>query len=125
GLLILVVRAPSRRLLAVLIALLLLVLATAPLWVRFAAEFNKFSVDDASGLHRFVQWGWALTVLLDHPITGVGFNTYGFVNERYSFARTSTASFGLDGGLLFIAVMTGVVGVALFSVMLWYLVRTA
>ncbi len=125
GLLILVVRAPSRRLLAVLIALLLLVLATAPLWVRFAAEFNKFSVDDASGLHRFVQWGWALTVLLDHPITGVGFNTYGFVNERYSFARTSTASFGLDGGLLFIAVMTGVVGVALFSVMLWHLVRTA
>ena len=125
GMLILFVRAPSRRLLAVAVVMGLGVVAAAPLWLPFALEFNKFSFDDASGLHRLVQWGWALTILLDHPIAGVGFNTYGFVHTRYTFSASAPATFGLDGGLLFIAVMTGVVGLALFGGMLWLLLRTA
>lgn len=125
GMLIIFVRAPSKRLLAVSVVLTLALVAAAPLWLPFALEFNKLSFDDASGLHRLVQWGWALTVLLDHPIAGVGFNTYGFVHTRYTFSASAPGTFGLDGGLLFIAVMTGILGLALFGGMLWLLLRTA
>jgi hypothetical protein len=125
GALILAVRAPSKRLLAVSSALALGAIASAPLWLPFAIAFNKLSLDDPSGLHRFVQWGWAARVFLDHPLTGVGFNTYGFVHARYTFSRSAPATFGLDGGLIFIAVMTGLVGVVLFGGMLWMLLRTA
>jgi hypothetical protein len=122
---ILAVRAPSKKLLAVGGALAVAAVLTLPLWLPFAEAFNKLALDDPSGLHRVVQWGWALTVLQDHPVVGVGFNTYGFVHARYTFSTPAPATFGLDGGLLFIAVMTGVVGVLLFSGVLWLLFRTA
>jgi hypothetical protein len=122
---ILAVRAPSKKLLAVGGALAVAAVLTLPLWLPFAEAFNKLALDDPSGLHRVVQWGWALTVLQDHPVVGVGFNTYGFVHARYTFSTPAPATFGLDGGLLFIAVMTGLVGVLLFSGVLWLLFRTA
>ena len=121
---ILAVRAPSKKLLAAGGALAVAAVVTLPLWLPFAEAFNKLALDDPSGLHRVVQWGWALTVLQDHPVVGVGFNTYGFVHARYTFSTPAPATFGLDGGLLFIAVMTGVVGLLLFSGLLWLLFRT-
>ena len=54
---------------------------------------------------------------------GVGFNTYGFVQLRYEFAGLSQSAFGLDGGLLFIAVMTGFVGVTLYSMFLFLVLQ--
>lgn len=125
ALVILAVRAPAKKLLAVGAGLALTAVLTVPLWLPFAAEFNKLALDDPSGLHRLVQWGWALTVFQDHPVVGVGFNTYGFVHARYTFSTPAPATFGLDGGLLFIAVMTGVVGLLLFLGVLGLLFRTA
>ena len=98
-------------------------LMAAPFLWRMADSFDRLSLNDASALTRFVNWGRALTVLADHPIVGVGFNTYGFVQLRYEFAGLSQSAFGLDGGLLFIAVMTGFVGVTLYSMFLFLVLQ--
>ena len=98
-------------------------LMAAPWLWRMADSFDRLSLNDASLLTRFVNWSRALTVLADHPIVGVGFNTYGFVQLRYGFANLSQSAFGLDGGLLFIAVMTGFVGVTLYSILLFLVLQ--
>jgi hypothetical protein len=61
----------------------------------------------------------------DNLLLGVGFNLYGFVQTWYGFDRLGSATFSLDGGLLFIGVMTGVVGLAVYSAMLWLVLRRA
>ncbi len=98
-------------------ALALLATPAVPRLITFAAAFNKLSVD-ASALQRFVAWSRALQVFSESPILGVGFNTYGYVGRYYGFDATGTSAFALDGGLLFIAVMTGVVGLVLYVAML-------
>jgi hypothetical protein len=50
-------------------------------------------------------------------VLGVGYNTFGYVAERYERIYGGAAGFGLDGGLLFIAVTTGVVGVTAYCLM--------
>lgn len=114
--LLLVVRGPSRRLLKLGGMALLVLLPFLPLLIRFALSFGKFSVE-GSAMHRVIAWLRAIEIFADHPVLGVGFNTYGFVARSYGFAEKGNASFGLDGGLLFIAVMTGMVGVLVYSAM--------
>ena len=105
-----------KRLLRVAAVAFLLALAALPKLVAFAASYGKFGLD-ASALARLAAWGTAVRVFADHPWVGVGFNTYGFVVEReYGVARLGVANYSTDGGLLFAAVMTGIVGVAL---LLW------
>jgi O-antigen ligase len=116
-LLIAMVRGISRRVLRFGALLVVLVIPAIPTLVEFASGFNKFTVDK-SALSRVISWTNALQVLADNPIIGVGFNTYGFVQLLYGFGKLQRSAFGLDGGLLFIAVMTGVVGVALYTGML-------
>jgi hypothetical protein len=122
GLVVLAARGLSRRLLRFAGVALLLLLPAAPLLVRFAASYNKFAID-GSALARAVSWLRALTVLADNPLLGVGFNTYGFVQEAYGYDIGGRDSFALDGGLLFIAVMTGAVGLALYGWMVTLAVR--
>jgi hypothetical protein len=55
-------------------------LPAVPVLARLGAEYNKFTVRDGSAMQRTVMWLRALTVLGDHPVLGVGFNTYGFVS---------------------------------------------
>ena len=117
------VRRVTRRALAGSLLAIGVGLMAAPFLWRMADSFDKLSLNDTSALTRFVNWGRALTVLADHPIVGVGFNTYGFVQLRYEFAGLSQSAFGLDGGLLFIAVMTGVVGVTLYSMFLFLVLQ--
>jgi hypothetical protein len=114
---VLLIRGVSARMLKVVGILALLASPAVPRLITFAAAFNKLSVD-ASALQRFVAWSRALRVFADSPIVGVGFNTYGYVGRFYGFDATGTSAFALDGGLLFIAVMTGVVGLVLYIVML-------
>jgi O-antigen ligase len=115
----------SRRAARAGAALLLLALPAAPALVNFAASFNKLSID-ASALTRVVSWLRALTVFADHPLLGIGFNTYGFVQRAYGW-QSGRAAFGfsLDGGLLFIAVMTGVVGLGVYLAMVGRMSRHA
>jgi hypothetical protein len=114
---VLMIRGLSGRMLKVVGVLALLATPAVPRLITFAAAFNKLSVD-ASALQRFVAWSRALRVFSESPIIGVGFNTYGYVGRYYGFDATGTSAFALDGGLLFIAVMTGVVGLVLFVAML-------
>ena len=116
----LLVRRVTWRALAGSILAIAVGLMAAPWLLRMADSFGKLSLSDGSLLTRFVNWGRALRVLADHPIVGVGFNTYGFVQLRYGFGDMVMSSFGLDGGLLFIAVMTGFVGVTLYSILLFF-----
>jgi len=121
---VLLIRGVSARVLKAAVVLALLAAPAIPRLITFAAAYNKLGVDE-SALLRFVEWSRALRVIADNPIFGVGFNTYGYVGRFYGFDAIGTSAFALDGGLLFIAVMTGVVGVTLFAAMLWFVMMRA
>ncbi|HEV8411657.1 MAG TPA: O-antigen ligase family protein [Gemmatimonadaceae bacterium] len=116
-LIVLMIRGVSARVLKTAAILAILALPGIPRLITFAAAYNKLGLD-ASALLRFVEWSRALRVISDNPLFGVGFNTYGYVGRFYGFDARGTSAFALDGGLLFIAVMTGVVGVTLYAGML-------
>lgn len=115
--LILAVRGVSRRLLRMGLIVGLLSLPALPKLLPYAQSLNKFTIDN-SALSRVGSWLRALRVFADSPIIGVGFNTYGYVQERYGYERLGLFSNSSDGGLLFIAVLTGLVGVSLYLLML-------
>jgi hypothetical protein len=121
--LILAVRGISRRMVQLGGIVAMLFLAALPQLLAYAAKFNKLTVSDASAMSRVVNWLRALRIWADHPLFGIGFNTYGYVVERYGGVRSGASSFSSDGGLLFIGVMTGLVGLALYLAMLALVVR--
>lgn len=88
------------------------------LWSSAAAflhDYHKLGITDASALNRLLSWQIDLRLAAMHPITGIGFNTLGFLSDALgNIHAAGNASFGLDGGLLFIAALTGVVGVLLY-----------
>ncbi len=84
-----------------------------PSLVGFAASFRKFSIDE-SAMARVQSWLRAITVIGDNPAFGVGFNTYAYVQRSYGWNTASRLPAGLDGGLLFVTVLTGFVGLALY-----------
>lgn len=72
---------------------------------------------------RIANWKNSLTIIKDHPLLGVGFNTYRYTQREYGFLDDSNwlkshAGAGADSSLLFVAATTGVVGLAAY---LWYL----
>ncbi len=88
-----------------------------PAFVSFAASFRKFTID-ASAMARVQAWLRALTVIGDNPLFGVGFNTYAYVQRAYGWSLDAQTPTGLDGGLLFVTVLTGFVGLAIYLVLL-------
>lgn len=103
-------------------------LATAPLLpklIDFANQYRRFSITDASALQRVVMWQRALETFVDYPWFGIGFNTYGFVQERRGFERLGGSAYSVEGGLLFVAVLTGIVGLTAYLAMLWFVLRRA
>jgi O-antigen ligase len=115
----------SRRVARALLVFGALLVPTLPLLASFARQYGKLSID-ASALARIVSWARALRIFGDHWLIGVGFNTYGFAQRAYGYdAGRGAFGFSLDGGLLFVAVMTGVVGTALYVGMLWRIGRRA
>ncbi|WKW12451.1 O-antigen ligase family protein [Pseudogemmatithrix spongiicola] len=94
-----------------------LLLPLLPLLLPFAAEFNKLRVD-ASAVQRLIPWLRSLQLLVDHPVLGVGFNFVSHAQRAYGWRQVGGSDVSMDGGLLFIAVMTGVVGLAAFVGML-------
>ena len=111
------VRGVSRRMLSGAAVAALVAVPFVPAFVAFAASFNKFSID-ASALDRVTSWLRALTVIADNPLFGVGFNTYGYVQRAYGWEIVGLQSYTLDGGLLFITVLTGIVGLLVYATML-------
>ena len=124
GLVIISVRGLSRRLLKFAIPVAVLILAGLPSLLAYAAQLGKTGISDASATARLVMWARAFATFLDHPWFGIGFNTYGFVMERRGFERmTNNSSYSVEGGLLFVAVMTGIVGLAVYCGMMWFMWR--
>jgi hypothetical protein len=106
------------------LGLLVLVLA-APAVVRMGVLYNKFYID-ASALSRV--WGWlrSLELIAQYPLLGVGFNTLGFVQQKLlGLDEIVAASFGLDGGLLVVAVLTGTVGLTIYLWMIGSVIARA
>lgn len=63
----------------------------------------------------------AIKIIQDHPIFGVGFNAYRYVQIRYGFRienAISHADSGADNSILFILATTGLVGFS-FYLLLW------
>ena len=122
--LILLARGLGKRLLRFVAAGMVLVMLSLPVLIPFAMRYEKFNVAGGSGLGvRMIMWERALDTFLRNPWFGIGFNTYGFVQERQGFARIGSSSYSVEGGLLFVAVMTGIVGLAVYCVMLWLVFR--
>lgn len=122
GMVVLAARGLSRRLLHLAGLATLLSLPFLPPLLDLARAYNRFGIDP-SALTRVTAWLRGLAVFADNPVLGVGFNTYGFVQRSYGWLPGGKATFSLDGGLLFIAVMTGLVGLVLYTAMVALVVR--
>ena len=110
-----------RRLALIGAALLLPVL---PALVAFATDFNKLGVD-GSALQRLIPWLRSVTMIKDAPVVGVGFNAAAHAQRAYGWTAVGGSDVSMDGGLLFIAVMTGLAGLSAFLLMLHALWRAA
>jgi O-antigen ligase len=113
----------SKRLMRFAGFILVLMLAALPRLIEFGKQYARFGVSDASAMGRVIVWQRSLATLAENPWFGIGFNTYGFVQERRGFERIGGASYSAEGGLLFIAVMTGIVGLMVYLTMLWFVLR--
>jgi hypothetical protein len=121
-------RGLSRRLLRAAALLPLAVLPLVPMIVRYALAYNKVGFADRSAMSRVQGWLLAIRYFGENPVLGVGFNTFGFVQAHDSNglgAVITRASFGMDGGLLEVAALTGLLGLACYLWMLWAGVRNA
>lgn len=117
-------RGLSRRMLRAGLSVVAIVAVGVPVMLRFTGLSEKLGVD-VSAMQRVVAWLRAYQVFRDHPLIGIGFNAWGFVQERYGYVRYHAFSYSLDGGLIFIAVMTGVVGLAIYVGMLGVVIGRA
>jgi O-antigen ligase len=121
---ILLARGLSKRLLRIGIALTVFAAAAVPAALWITEQHSKLQIDE-SAMKRFISWARALNVFVEHPIIGIGFNAWGFVQERYGYERLYAFTYALDGGLIFIALMTGVVGLGVYLAMLFVTVNRA
>ncbi|HXS14696.1 MAG TPA: O-antigen ligase family protein, partial [Candidatus Saccharimonadales bacterium] len=70
----------------------------------------------------------ALIIFSQHPILGVGFNTYRYAQYRYGFMKPSSTqpdhgASGADNSLLFVLATTGIIGFAAFLYLLFVHMR--
>lgn len=100
------------------------VLAMTPAIIAFGREYKKFEVD-VSGLMRFIPWLRSSVLIRDNPLLGVGFNAAGPAQTAYGWELMGGASVSMDGGLLFVAVMTGLLGLFAYCGMLWVFIGAA
>lgn len=104
----------SKRLVALLTIPVLGVVAVLPAFLRFAADYNKTTLSDQSALGRITAWAHQWTIFSEHPIVGVGLNAWGAISKRRDWITIGNSSLSIEGGLLFVAALTGVVGLSLF-----------
>jgi len=111
------VRGLRTRLFRVLVLGVLLLIPFLSLLLTFAASFNKLGYDN-SAAQRLVPWVRAGRLLMEHPWFGVGFNAIKQAQEAHSWRMVGGADVSFDGGLIFVAAMTGIIGLWLYVRML-------
>jgi O-antigen ligase len=110
-----------RKLFLPLVGFVVLATLAADRLIQFAASYNKLTLLEASALSRLADWLLAWRVFIDNPLIGVGYNTFGIVRAAYGSAAAGNFAFGSDGGILYMAAVSGIVGVALLGAVLWRL----
>ena len=112
----------KKRFIALGIALLILFgIVVSPKF--YDENMNLFRI--ASSNARLENYGVALQVIEDHPIIGVGFNSYRYTKDLYGLNHDwvdapSHADAGVDNSWLFVLATTGILGFAGYS---WFWVR--
>ena len=117
-------RGVSARLMKLFLAGAVVGLPFITVFLAFVSGFNKLRVD-ASAAQRLVPWIRAFGLVRDHPVLGVGFNAISYAQMDRGWRTYGGSDVSMDGGLLFVAAMTGVVGVLLYMGMLGSAVRRA
>lgn len=92
-------------------AMLLFTLAVSPQF--YNENMNLFRI--ASSMARIENYQVAITIITDHPIIGVGFNSYRYTKDLYGLPRDwidapSHADAGVDNSFLFVLATTGIIG---------------
>lgn len=77
-----------------------------------------------SSFTRIASVDQAITIWKDHPLFGVGFDTYRYARQQYGFEKVNEqipdhAGAGVDTSIVFVLVTTGVVGVAAYCYLLF------
>ncbi len=108
-----------KRVVWALLLLVTLSLAVYPMIKPEIAEASRFSIEDSGALGRIDNWLLLINIIKDNPLTGIGFDTLGFVGPNYGIVREGGLAFGLEGDLLMILAMTGIIGFVLYGRMLW------
>jgi O-antigen ligase len=110
-----------RRLLVPLAGFVLVAALAADRLIQFAAAYNKLTLLEPSALARLGDWVLAWRIFIDNPLLGVGYNTFGIIRATYGSAGIGSGAFGSDGGILYMAAVSGILGVALLGAVLWRL----
>jgi O-antigen ligase len=110
-----------RKLFLPLVGFALVAALAADSLLQFAGTYNKLTLLDPSALSRLADWLLAWRVFADNPLIGVGYNTFGIVRAAYGSPASGSPAFGSDGGILYMAAVSGIVGVALLGAVLWRL----
>ena len=122
GLSILTFRTRSfNRLLVPLAAFVMVAALAADRLVQFAGAYNKLTLLGPSALTRLGDWLLAWRIFIDNPLLGVGYNTFGIIRSAYGSIGVGSGAFGSDGGILYMAAVSGILGVALLGAGLWRL----
>jgi hypothetical protein len=76
-------------------------------------RLNLYSGD--SLMNRIGRWEADLRAIVLNPVSGIGFDTLGYVGPRYGVGPgEGNAAFGVSGDLLMIPLLTGIVGLAIY-----------
>lgn len=97
------------RVIKLFLAGALLLLPFLSLLIAFAQGFNKLTFDP-SAAQRLIPWIRGMLLIRDHPFFGVGFNALQHAQRARGWRLVGGADTSFDGGLLFVAVMTGLIG---------------
>lgn len=84
---------------------------------------------DKTSQSRIESWQKAITIIVDHPFFGVGFNNYRSAQAKYGFFPADSygghSGGGTDSSLLFVLATTGIFGFALYLAWLTAVVKIA
>ncbi len=111
----------------IFLALLLALLVFSTIPAVQDRILQALNLDDSASA-RVVSWQNALIISKDHPLLGVGFNSYRFAQEDYGFFADlddgGHSGSGVDSSLLLVLATTGVAGLVSFlSILAGFLVR--